>query len=447
MKKQHLIPFLIGLVLIVVGLIVFEKSPLKNMIKYYEQVTKERIPRSANVQPAAQTNAVYVGSKTCAECHRDVYNVQHNSMHPKMIQDVKADPSVVVADFSTLPEDASFSKEQIVYTIGSKFKQRFMIRKDTPNREGYPEENYIIGNYQWNTETKQWQGYNPTKDWYHDAWSEDPSEVFTSHTCDGCHFTGFNSQYQRTEPGINCESCHGPGSVHVADGRKESIYLATRHDPQRAMEICLQCHMRNVDKRLEDPSLTVKDLYEEVRDYPYGYEPGRSLARYKKQAPFTLDVENSKFYGNGIGKKNRMQGNDYVQSTMYKHGITCMNCHDSHAADNTAVNPRGAKQCMECHVYGSPVGPHQLTEFAHTFHEPGPEAPDCIDCHMPKVGKHTGKSPYTVRTHAFRFIYPQETIHYGLPNACNNCHFSRVQTPEWAQKKLEEWGMTSWEQR
>jgi len=444
MKKRGII-FLAGLVLVGTGVRLFLSSPLKSAVVFYQQVTMDRIPSSANVQPAAQTNAVYVGSKSCTECHQEIYDVQHYSMHPKMIQDVKADPSVIIADFSTLPADASFTLEEVVYTIGSKFKQRFMLRKDTHAADGTAIENYIIGNYQWNTETQAWQAYKAYKDWYHDAWPEDNAQMFTSHTCDGCHFTGFNSQFSRIEPGVNCENCHGPGSVHVLDERLDSIYMPTRQDPQRAMEVCLQCHMRNVDKRLEDAVVTVKDLYGEARDYPYGYEPGMSLAKYKKQAPFKPGVEDSKFYGNGIGKKNRMQGNDYVQSTMYKHGITCMNCHDPHAVDNTADNPRGAKQCMECHKFGSPLGPHQASEMAHSRHEPGPEAPDCIDCHMPKIGKHTGKSPHTVRTHIFRFIYPQESIDYGLPNACNNCHSEPAQSSEWAQERMDEWGMATWE--
>jgi len=444
MKKIG-IGLLVGVVLAGIGVRAFWSSPLKSAMEFYRQVTMERIPRSANVQPAAQTNATYVGSETCAKCHPEIYEAQHHSMHPKMIQDVKADPSVIVADFSTLPADASFTKEQVVYTIGGKFKQRFMLRKDTKAGDGSTVENYIVGNYQWNTQTQAWQGYKTYKDWYHDAWPEDNALMPTSHTCDGCHFTGFNSRFSRIEPGVNCENCHGPGSVHARDENPEAIYLPAKQDPQRAMEVCLQCHMRNIDKRLENPTTTVNNLYEEARDYPYGYEPGMSLMKYKKQAPFKRGEENSKFHANGIGKKNRMQGNDYVQSTMYKHGISCMNCHDPHVVDNTAENPRGAKQCMQCHRFGSPIGPHQASALAHSHHGSGPDTPDCIDCHMPKVGKHTGKSPITVRTHAFRFIFPQESIDYGLPNACNNCH--TAEKPAWAQRQLEKWGKTTWERQ
>ncbi|MCF7848674.1 MAG: hypothetical protein K9M45_07490, partial [Kiritimatiellales bacterium] len=258
MKNKRLILLsLSGLAVIAAGVVLFISSPLKSAVLFYRQVTRERVGNAVDLQPAAQTNAVYVGSKVCATCHDGIYAVQHHSMHPKMIQDVKADPSVIVADFSLLPEDASFSMDEIVYTIGSKFKQRYMLRKDTKAADGTAVENYIIGNYQWNTETQLWQPYTVYKDWYHDAWPEDNAQIFTSHTCDGCHFSGFNSQYSRVEPGVNCENCHGPGSAHALAKTEDTIYLPTKQDPLRAMEVCLQCHMRNVDKRLEDPQVTV----------------------------------------------------------------------------------------------------------------------------------------------------------------------------------------------
>ncbi len=434
-NKKFLIPLVsILFILLVCGAIYF--SPIKQLLIFLPQVTKERVGTFTNLQPEAQKGAHFVGSANCAECHQDIYDKQSASMHTKMIQDVKKDPSVIVGDFTTLPVDADFELKNVVYTIGGKFKQRYMLRKD---RDG--KEDYIIGNYQWNTENSNWQSYKVFNDWYHDAWPEDNKQIPTSHTCDGCHFTGYMSTQKRVEPAIHCENCHGPGSNHLEDPVKENIYMATRQDPIRSMEVCLQCHMRNVDKRLD--STTMADLYGIIKDYAEGFEPGMSLVKYKKAMPYQPGINDAKFYGNGIGYKNRMQGNEYVQSAMYKHGITCMNCHDPHTVDNTAQTPRGDKFCMSCHKMGSPIGPHQSTLTAHTKHEPESTGSSCIECHMPKTGKHTGKSPTTVRTHVFRFIYPKESLEYGVANACNNCHTDK--TLEWSDKKLIEWGMTTWE--
>jgi hypothetical protein len=64
---------------------------------------------------------------------------------------------------------------------------------------------------------------------------------------------------------------------------------------------------------------------------------------------------------------------------------------------------------------------------------------------MPKTGKHTGKSPLTVRSHRFAFTSPKETLFYGMPpqtNACYACHTDKsLQT---LQKEIDGWGMQTW---
>ncbi len=435
-KNKKTLTYLSVLLLILLGIggIYFTKA--NHYLEIFRQVTSERVGTFENLQPEAQLGAQYVGSVNCKSCHQEIYDKQEASMHTRMIQDVKLDPSVVVGDFASLPQGADFELANVVYTIGGKFKQRYMLLKE---RDGV--ENYRIGNYQWNTENNSWQSYKVFNDWYHDAWPEDNHLVPTSHTCDGCHFTGYMSTQTRVEPAIHCENCHGPGSKHVDDPKNGNIYMATRHDPIRSMEVCLQCHMRNVDKRLD--SLSVMDLYGVAVDYPAGFEPGMSLIKYKKAMPYQPGVNDSKYFGNGVGRKNRMQGNEYVQSTMYKHGITCMNCHDPHTVDNTAESPRGDALCLSCHKMGYPIGPHQSSITAHTRHKEDSRGSSCIECHMPKTGQHTGKSPQTVRTHVFRFIYPKESMEYGVNNACNNCHTDK--SLEWSNKILTEWGMTTWE--
>ena len=432
--------FLFVLLLALVGGGYYLYKTEGKIFPYYQQLTQEHVGMQADLQDSTQKEAHFVGSQKCIECHKGKYDKWSHSRHPKMIQDIKKDPSVVVADFSKLPADADFTLKDAVYTVGGKFKQRYMIRKDINGSE-----DYILGNYQWNVQTKKWQHFKPWKYWYKEAYPHDNHELPTSKACDGCHFTGYMSEQKRVEPGIACEACHGPASNHVKEP-KNKLYLASLVDPVRQNEVCLQCHMRNRDNRLKDHNMS--EIYGDARDYPLGYEPGKPLSQYKMVAPFMMGHETKEFYANGMGKKNRTQGNEFVHSMKGKHGITCINCHNPHTLEPTAEHNTGNALCMKCHSFGSPIGPHQKDLSSHTHHKADSKGSLCVECHMPKVGRHTGKSPLTVRTHMFGFVTPAQTLKYGMPketNACFACHKDR--SMQSLQNDLESWGMVSWDKR
>jgi hypothetical protein len=42
-----------------------------------------------------------------------------------------------------------------------------------------------------------------------------------------------------------------------------------------------------------------------------------------------------------------------------------------------------------------------------------------------------------VRSHTFRFVTPDMTADYGIPNGCTSCHTDR--TLEWAREALLGW--------
>ncbi len=410
------------------------------ILPYWKQLTQPRVGVTADLQSPEQKQAHFVGSAKCQECHKEKFDAWSHSRHPKMIQDPKKDPSVIVGDFSKLPKDANFNLKDVVYTIGGKFKQRYMLAKDFNGTA-----DFVVGNYQWNEQTKKWQPYKTWHYWYKDAYPHDNMKVPTSKTCDGCHFTGYMAEQKRVEPGIGCEMCHGPGSNHVKEP-KSKVFLASLVDPVRQNEVCLQCHMRNRDKRLEDHNIS--EIYGDAYDYPKGYEPGKPLAKYKMVAPFVMGHETGEFYSNGMGKHNRTQGNEYVHSMMARHGITCINCHNPHTLQPTAEHNTGNALCMKCHSFGSPIGPHEKNLTAHTHHKADSKGSLCVECHMPKVGRHTGKSPLTVRSHSFDFFTPAQTLKYKMPketNACYACH--KDKTLKSLQNDLEQWGMVSWDKR
>lgn len=428
------------LILFILIGVYFAYSNLSKIYPFYAQLTKDHVGVEVNLQNTEQEKAEFADSSTCKKCHEEQYITWSHSNHPNMIQDIKKNPSVVVADFLKLPSDANFKLEDAVYTVGSKFKQRYMIRKDINGSE-----DYVLGNYQWNVQTKKWQHFKPWKYWYKDAYPHDNEKLPTSRACDGCHFTGYMATEERVETGIACEACHGPASNHIKEPESE-VYLASLSDPVRQNEICLQCHMRNRDKRVEDQNIS--SIYGDARDYPYGYEAGKALSKYKMVAPFVMGHETKEFYANGAAKKNRTQGNEYVHSMMGKHGITCINCHNPHSLAPTAEHNSGNRLCMRCHTFGSLIGPHNASLEAHTHHKKDSKGSLCVECHMPKVGRHTGKSPLTVRSHQFGFVTPANTMKYNMPketNACYACHSDKsMQT---LQRDLEDWGMVSWDKR
>ena len=432
MKKKIVI-----LTILILAVFFWKFNP--KILPYYNQLTKPRVGLEKNLQPSDQKDAKFVGSQSCKKCHEKEFSEWKNSQHSKMIQEPKKDPSVIVADFSKLPKDADFNLSDIVYTIGSKFKQRYMIPAKINSKD-----DFRLGNYQWNTQTKRWQKFKPYNYWYKDAYPHNNHQFPTSNTCDGCHFNGYMATKKRVEPSISCENCHGPGSNHVKNP-KSKIYKATNYDPIRANEVCLQCHLRNRDNRLKT-NPNIKSLWLDAKDYPDGFEAGYALQKYKLSAPFIKGVETKEFWANGAAKKNRTQGNEYVRDAMYHHGITCMNCHDPHKLTNTAQKPEGNDACLKCHSFGSVIGPHQSSLEKHTHHKANSKGSQCKECHMPKTGRHTKKSPLTVRSHMFRFTTPAETKAYNMPketNACFACH--KDKSLDELQKYIDKWGQRSWQ--
>jgi tetratricopeptide (TPR) repeat protein len=88
--------------------------------------------------------------------------------------------------------------------------------------------------------------------------------------------------------------------------------------------------------------------------------------------------------------------------------------------------------CLNCHQ--EKYGGTKLTE--HTFHLPDSPGSRCYECHM---GETLERLMMHRKDHSLDNPIPENTIRYGIPNACNQsrCHGDR--TPEWAARTLDQW--------
>ncbi|MEZ5355042.1 MAG: cytochrome c3 family protein [Bryobacteraceae bacterium] len=196
----------------------------------------------------------------------------------------------------------------------------------------------------------------------------------------------------------------------------------------RANDVCMQCHTQG--KPLVNP---VNGRY---YDWPVGFDVTKNLGDYWELEEHKLGETTFTHFADGTGHKNRMQGNDFVQSAMYAKGVTCSSCHDAHGTANNADLLKPASTiCLSCHGPASPNGPHAPSIEAHTHHKTGSAGNECVGCHMPKIEKTIAE--VSVRSHTFKFIPPAMTDMYQIPNSCTSCHTDKP--AKWAAEELKKW--------
>ncbi len=260
--------------------------------------------------------------------------------------------------------------------------------------------------------------------------------------CAGCHSTNLRKNYDLNSNSYNttwsdldvsCEACHGPGSRHVAwaaqadrpsnydagdmgltvalrpadHGRWEmnpQTGIARRTEKPASMEIdtCASCHARR--KQIAEPP-----------------KPGASFL--DSYLPALL--EPGLYHADGQIDGEVYEYGSFVQSRMYRAGVTCSNCHEPHSA---TLRAEGNGLCAQCHM------PAKFDVPAHHHHEAGSTGAQCVNCHM------TTKTFMVVderRDHGFRVPRPDLSESIGSPNACIQCHHDR--SSDWAARAVAEW--------
>jgi predicted CXXCH cytochrome family protein len=378
----------------------------------------------ASSAATAVASSHFVGSQACKSCHEDQYARWAKTKMANVVRDPKEHPEAVIPDFSKADPLLTFSLDDVAFVYGSGWKQRYF--KKVGN-------DYYPLPAQWDVTYQIWRPYHVADngDWWAPLYPDpgDNSKRPTGPLCDGCHSVGFDiDDNSVAEWNVGCERCHGAGSAHADHPTRDNIVNPARLDYVRANDTCIQCHSQG--QPLANP---IKGKY---YDWPVGYDVSKNLWDFWKLEEHKLGEQTFTHFPDGTAHKNRMQGNDFVQSLMYERGVTCFSCHDAHGTSNEAMLRAPVDEvCTACHGPGSQNGPHAATVEAHTHHKADSPGSQCVACHMPKIEQTI--ADVNVSSHTFHFVTPTETDSMKIPNACNACHKDRATS--WATTALASW--------
>ena len=396
--------------------------------------------------PPVAGPATFSGSATCGSCHTDAYDDWLGSHHELAMQHVDAhsvlgnfdnaefdyfgeqsrflrrDDSFVV---STPDENGDIAEFEVLYTFGVEPLQQYLVATDGGRLQALP--------FAWDSRAAADGGQR----WFH-LYPDEPirpgdelhwtgMQQNWNFMCAECHSTDLQMAYDHatrsfdtrwSEISVGCEACHGPGSRHVEQAQRgefsddfglpvdlddrggaswimnEQTGIAARSAPlagnQRQVDACGRCHARRAPIAAE-------------------YVYGKPLT--DTHMPSLLEA--GLYHADGQIDDEVYVYGSFLQSAMYRAGVTCSDCHNPHSlALHTGPEPNAV--CAQCHA------PAVFGDVSHSGHAAG--VATCVDCHMPET-------TYMVvddrRDHSFRVPRPDLTEAFGTPNACADCHADR----------------------
>ncbi|HMX03294.1 MAG TPA: tetratricopeptide repeat protein [Chitinophagales bacterium] len=196
--------------------------------------------------------------------------------------------------------------------------------------------------------------------------------------CMTCHnglpelVAGSVNKYAKVPSGIDCERCHGPGSLHVArvsngelvDTSKNidySIVNPRKLSVELQNQLCMRCHLQGVNVLNEGASF-------------FDFKPGDHINEHWNIFLPRFDGSNNKFL-------MASQADRLLQSKCYTstHQLSCITCHNPHITVKDTPREQFNAPCKQCHGEGN-------TQCKASIASRNNVADDCSSCHIRKSG-------------------------------------------------------------
>lgn len=322
----------------------------------------------------------FAGSKTCAQCHKDIYEEHLQSLHH--LTSALANEHTLKGDFDSAnkifindhlfiaAEKKRDSFYQTAYSHGvAKLSRPFNIVVGSGKRGQtsiYWFQDYLFQlPLTYFTETNEWTfspGYSRKADF---------NRSITSR-CLECHSTYFEETTTKDSKadefskanfvlGIECEKCHGSGIEHIAFHEKNpnekighAILNPAKFSRIQSLDLCRLCHGGALAK--SKPS--------------FSFHAGDRLFDYFQQDT-SKPVSQIDVHGNQYGM---LAASKCFQNSK----MTCLSCHDAHKNESTQATQFYVK-CQTCHTNAL----HNTCKLASTVNQNFLQN-NCINCHMPE---------------------------------------------------------------
>ncbi len=381
----------------------------------------------------------YAGSQSCRECHEHFYHLWSTSHHGLAMQPytdelarTRLTPHPEPLKIGEYSYQAFPAKHEVIehgpdgektyrmeHTMGGKNVFYFLTPMERGRLQVLPLA-YDVNRRKW-LDTSASAVRHLGRD--SDAPISWKNPVYTFNTsCLGCHVSQLARNYdaatdsyrtQWGEPGINCETCHGPSAEHVRLARslpqgaplpEPKLIVARTLTPDQTNAMCGSCHAK----------------LSPLTDH---FPPGDRFFDH-----FGLStLEDPDFYPDGRDLGENFTLTTWRLSPCLKTGkLDCVDCHTSSGRYKFREgNPNAA--CLPCHEK------NVTAVVEHSHHPAGSTGARCIACHMPmtEFGR-MHRSDHSMRPPA-----PAATLAFRSPNACNMCHQDKDAT--WAEKFVREW--------
>lgn len=422
--------------------------------------------RSALPADAPAGSAAFVGSATCADCHRTEFGLWQASQHRHAMD--HATDATVLGDFGDahfdyygvrsrfFRQDGKFLVEtdgadgrlatfEVKYTFGIDPLQQYLVE--------FPDGRLQALSIAWDSRPRAAGGQR----WFHLYAGENIGHADVLHwtrlnqnwnyMCAECHSTGIRKNYDAAsdrfattwaEISVGCEACHGQGSRHVDWAREAQDWwrFGSAADPTKGLLV--QFDERNgvawqADPATGNPHRSVAPalLPKEVETcglcharrsaFSEDWVPGQWLSDTHSIAPLAQGL----YAADGQMQDEVYNYGSFRQSRMFAAGVTCADCHEPHGAQLRAP---GNGVCLQCHASEKYDG------AAHRRHETVNPPLACASCHMP------ARTYMTVdlrHDHSFRIPRPDLSAKLGTPNACTDCHAGK--SAAWAAEAIATW--------